>query len=1009
MSTNLPEGLKIRRGILSPVWLTPLLALCITLWLLYSGYVNLGKEIIIQFDSGSELVPEKTPVKYRGINVGKVKDVRIAESPDKVEAVVMLSKEAEILAREGMMFWIVKPRLGFNKITGLETLISGSYIEVQPPTFDMEKMSELAEQTYFIGLSEPPDTDLSEDALTLRLQTKSNQYLIKGVPVFFKGMNAGQVTGVKFDPKSGIYDVNISVNRDYKQYVTTSTAFWDVGGLELKFDAAGLSLESAPLASLISGGVSFDNPSGEPGAPVENGHLFSLYGSEEQSRLSENVITLRMKNSGGIKAGRTPVMFMGLPAGLVTDVSPSADYSEVNAHIRLNREYESFAGKDSRFVLVKPSFSVTGISGLSTVLTGVYIEVYPGGGEPASEFALSEYAPAKGETDGRRITLSASDKGSLDVMSGIYFRNIQIGHITDVRLIKNRSVEFDAVIYSGYANLAGEGLYFSRKEGLDLRLDSTGLTIDTPSLTALIRGGIEAEHFGRGTSSLNLYESSAEAKKAYYKDTGIKTVRLAAGTAEELAAGDALYFRGIKVGEIGGFSLNKSGSGILAEAFIYPEYTELVTPYSIFYKSGGISFEADAAGLRIQAPALKTAIGGGIAFFNPQERLLRCDNNTYTLFESRSDGEKAIALSGSGRSVTLTAANAVPPAEGADVYYRNMNAGTVTGVKPGRNGIPELTLFIKPEFARFLSDKTRFWLEGGMEFRADTSGFSFKSKPVKTYIEDAVYFDNFKKNSGTGVLYPDPKSAREADMAKIYVSFPYQVEIKRGAPLMSGKAEAGYAAGSVIKDGKTRTALLVHDEFTDGLTEGALFWTEGMKISADGIENLDSAVLGTKIAMKGGSGEAKTEFTALAEAPSPFEGKEGLRIRLLTPARHSLERGSPVYYRQMETGGVENIRLSADGRNVEVSVFIDEKYRRLVKNNSVFWNSGGVGTKINLFGVKVKTESLKTLLAGGISFATPDETGAQAENGEVFNLYADPKSSWLNWEPDLSETADKNN
>ncbi|MCD8492789.1 MAG: MlaD family protein [Geovibrio sp.] len=117
-------------------------------------------------------MPEKTPVKYKGISVGKVKDVRIAESPDKVEAVVILSKEAEILAREGVMFWIVKPRLGFNKITGLETLISGSYIEVQPPTFEEEKLRSLPEQTSFTGLSEPPDTAMSEDALPLRLQTK---------------------------------------------------------------------------------------------------------------------------------------------------------------------------------------------------------------------------------------------------------------------------------------------------------------------------------------------------------------------------------------------------------------------------------------------------------------------------------------------------------------------------------------------------------------------------------------------------------------------------------------------------------------------------------------------------------------------------------------------------------------------------------------------------------------------------------------------------------------------
>ncbi|MGE4497718.1 MAG: MlaD family protein [Deferribacterales bacterium] len=1002
MNAGLPQGLKIKRGLLSPVWLTPLLALCITLWLLYNGYVNRGKEIVIQFESGSELVPEKTPVKYRGITVGKVKDVRIAESPDKVEAVVILAKEAEILAKEGMMFWIVKPRLGFNKITGLETLISGSYIEVLPPTFDEEKISALSEETYFIGLSEPPDAEISEDALTLRLQTRTNQYLIKGVPVFFKGMNAGQVTGVRFDPKTGIYDINISVNKEYRQYVTSETSFWDVGGLEVKFDSAGLSIESAPLGSLISGGISFDNSPYSEGQPVENGHLFELFGSEEKSRLSEKSLTIHMENAGGIKAGRTPVMFMGLPAGLVTEVEPSADFRKIKAQVRLNREYEKLAAEETRFVLVRPSFSLNGITGLSTVLSGVYLEIHPGGGREASEFTLSEHTPAKGETDGRRLTLSASAKGSLDVMSGIYFKNIQIGHITDVRLTGNRSVELDAVIYSDYSALADEGLYFSRDEGLSMRLDSGGLSIDTESLTALMRGGIRAEHFGRGMSSASLHESSAEARKTYYKDTGIKTVKLASADAEDFAEGDSVFFKGIKVGEIGSFSLNSTGSGVLTELLIYPGYTDLVTPHSVFHKSGGISLEADAAGLRIQAPALKAAIGGGIAFFNPEKKLLGCDNGIYAFYESRSDAEKALMLAGSGRRITLTAADAVPPSAGADVYYRNMNAGTVTEVKPGKDGNAELTLFIKPEFAGFIGDKTRFWLEGGMEMRADSSGFTFKSKPVKAYIENAVYFDSFSKAKDTGILYPDSQSAHEADMTKIFVTFPYPVGIKRGAPLMNGSAEAGYAAESVIKDGTTRTAVLVRDEFADGLAESALFWTENFRISPEGIENPDSVILGTKIAMKSGKGKALSEFTALAEAPSPFEGKEGLRIRLISPARHSLEKGSPVYYRQIETGGVEKISLSEDGRSVEISVFIDEKYRHLVRENSVFWNSGGVGTKINLFGVKVRTESVKTLLMGGISFATPDDADNQAKEGDSFSLHSDPKQSWLGWAPDLS-------
>lgn len=999
-TSGIPKALKPKRSF-SPIWLTPLLALLITLYLLYSGFVNSGKTITIEFDSAADLVAEKTLVKYRGITVGKVKDVVIGDNPEKVEAVVTLSKDAKRLAKQGMMFWIVKPRLGFNKITGLETLLSGAYIEVQPPTYDIDELKDLPDQNFFIGINEPPDIALGDDSLLLNLRTSENLYLIKGVPIFYKGLNAGYVINARFNPEISLYEIGIAVSKEYEQYLSTATTFWEVGGLDISYDAAGFSMEAAPLAGLISGGIAFDTPAGVKGGKITDGHVFPLYGSEKYTLLSDKTITLRMADSGGIKAGRTPIIYKGLPAGLVTGVTQEAD--GITAQIRLNREIESAAGEKTRFVLVRPKFSLTEVSGLSTILTGTYIELFPQAGEPAYEFTLSDYPPEKGEADGIAVKLTADAKGSLEERSGIFFKNIQIGHITGISLTPRHKVEFDAVIYADYKTLTDEGLYFSRNEGLNIRLGSGGVELGTQSLATLIKGGITAEHYGKSGSKkiYALYGNKDESRNAFYAETGIKTVQAVTDTAEGLSEGDPVTYKGIQVGETGKPALQPTGE-IATAVLIYPEYANLLTPASVFYKSGGISFQADARGLRIEAPSLKSAATGGISFFNPEKPVSMAENGVYKLYPDKSAADNALLVNGKGLKVTLTADNTLLPSAGAAVYYKNLRAGSVLSAQIGANGKPEVKLLINEEYGRFVSEKTRYWLEGGIELRADSAGVSLLTKPLKTYFESAVYFDSFPSAVAEAVLYPDAASAREADMREVTITFPYPADIKAGAPIEAGGIETAYVKSARITPQATIVTALANPAFSGYFSEGALFWTEDFSISLDGIENIDSVLRGAKIAMTKGNGNETGSFTAQKAAPSPYEGLKGLRVTLLSPARHSLEVGSPVFYRQIETGGVESIRLSPDGRNVEIAVFIEEKYRNLVREGTVFWNSGGVGTKINLFGVKVKTESMKTLLIGGISFATRDSDCPQAEDGHRFDLHADPKSGWLKWSPELA-------
>jgi len=117
----------------------------------------------------------------------------------------------------------------------------------------------------------------------------------------------------------------------------------------------------------------------------------------------------------------------------------------------------------------------------------------------------------------------------------------------------------------------------------------------------------------------------------------------------------------------------------------------------------------------------------------------------------------------------------------------------------------------------------------------------------------------------------------------------------------------------------------------------------------------------------------------------------------------SLTSGSPVLYRQIEVGQVEEHKLAEDSKGVDVNLYIFEKYAGLVRTTSRFWNAGGVTVTGSLSGLKVRTESLRTLLAGGVAFATPDnkKMGKPVSEGAVFKLYDEPKDKWLKWKPEI--------
>src|SRR6266571_2021168 len=191
--------------------------------------------------------------------------------------------------------------------------------------------------------------------------------------------------------------------------------------------------------------------------------------------------------------------------------------------------------------------------------------------------------------------------------------------------------------------------------------------------------------------------------------------------------------------------------------------------------------------------------------------------------------------------------------------------------------------------------------------------------------------------------------------------------------------------------------------------EGSVFWIVRLGTELQDISNLGTVITGAYIQVLPGTGEPKSDFVGLEGSQAALD-PGGLEIVLRTGRLGSLKPSSPVYYRGIEVGAVRAVQLGADATVAEIHALIKPRYVKLVRSTSKFWNTSGADVKFGLFrGLEINVESLKSLVAGGIAFATPsDPRAGPVENGAVFPLYEEPVKDWLEWAPRIAIPTEEN-
>jgi paraquat-inducible protein B len=251
------------------VWVVPIIAVAIGAWMVVRGLYDHGPEITIEFADGSGVEAGKTALEYKGVSVGTVTAVALNRQLQRVEVRVLLNKGTEALAATGGLFWIVYPEIGFSGVHGLDTLLTGARLNVRPGSGPPAQR--------FVGLDQSPPPENARGGRSFILRGDRLGSLTTGAPVFFRELKVGSVDTSRLADDATAVLVRIHVEEPYTDLVRTNSRFWNAGGLSFKVSLFGAELKDTSLESLVTGGVAFATPDGDPLAPpAPDGFLFTL-------------------------------------------------------------------------------------------------------------------------------------------------------------------------------------------------------------------------------------------------------------------------------------------------------------------------------------------------------------------------------------------------------------------------------------------------------------------------------------------------------------------------------------------------------------------------------------------------------------------------------------------------------------------------------------------------------------------------------------------------------------
>ena len=906
------EPIQRHKRILSPIWILPFVALCIGSWLLYTSFRDAGIDIHVHFDNAKGITPGKTKVIFKGIPIGTVKNIEIDDNMQGVNLIIKMESRSSTLLVKDTAFWIVKAEISAGRISGIETLLSGSYIGTQKG-----KSTEPA--TLFQGLNVPPPLDQATPGLRFTLESDTLHSLQRGSHIYTKNLQIGHIENYALQDNGKIL-FNAYVQPQFAHLIKTGTRFWNASGLSLTGNLRqGLTVNIESLASLLYGGITCaTHDSLQTTDPTASNSHFTLYKDFESAEYGISM-TLQLNSGDGIAPGKTEVRYRGLKVGVVKNLTFNQDsFHTVTAHVLLDPRAEPILRETTKFWVIKPEVGITGIRNIETVLGGNFITFKVGKGDNRNHF-IEEPDPMPNQVirEGTTFYLEAADSGSLETGAPVLFKQLQVGEILDIGLSpENKKVQISLRLYQPYDKLIHAKTIFWNVSGVQIDGSLSNFKVNLASLQTMLAGGIAfiSPPMPQGGQTIIsepnhtffLYDDFNEAVQAnsFLQPPGLH-LKVSTETMPPLSIGSPVLYNNIKVGKILDFTPETDGDKVVIDVLVEKKYTHLVTSTSRFYNLSGIQIKASLQGIDMQAGPIDSIISGGIAFSSSGKGTAITDSHEFQLYKNYQATFHADDI-----RLTLSFKSGTGITPQTRINYQGFAIGSITSVDIAPNGKGILAMaHIQPDAAKFFRATSSLWL---VQPEISLQGVKHLNTLLSgPYI--AVHAGEGPLQTTFRVQDAPPEKNETLPGLNIFLETPRLGSLSKGSPVYYRQIQVGQITGFSLSP--THQSVWVQVNITPQhknlIYKGTKFWnSSGVQIAGGVFTGLQITTESVEALLRGGISLATPDDASIGDLAQDSDhfsleasvNKEWLKWEPILPAQVKRQTTSPKPPRQHVKG-----------------------------------------------------------------------------------------------------------
>lgn len=988
----------------SPIWILPIVAFLIGVGLIVKSYMDAGIMITLQVPSAEGIEVGKTHILYKGISTGVVKKRIVTEDLQNVILHIEMHKRTKPFLNENTVFWVVEPRVSLSGISGLDTLLGGRYIALMAGETGEEKRK-------FVALEVPPPPSTETPGLHLKLRLNRLASIDRGTLIYYKQIPVGKVTNYTLAENDTEIHAWVLIEPKYAHLVKENSHFYNISGINMSADLSGIDIKTESFITMLVGGIAFYNPDTKGhDKPAQENSYYLLYSDFESAKVGVPII-LRFDKTNLIQENNTVIKFQGKTIGRLGDFSYDKNTNEMIVLASIDPTMEDILTEETQFWVVKPSVNLLDLTGLDALISGNYIQVRPVlKGKPKFDFKVMGDEPIQSnEVPGVHFYIESKVLGSMTKGSPIYYKNIAVGHIEGFELTQDTlNVHLKAFIKPEYSHLLKENSRFYNVSGLNVKGGLSGVKVEVESLVTLLKGGLsfynpddtsdnQASKKWQGNGkTFTLYDDFDDAK------VGIE-VTLKFKTAVGLSEGSTkIIYKGIVLGIVKKVMPNKGDKSVTATVILDPIAEDSLVEDTQFWQvKSKISIS--------ELQNVDTLISGEYITLRPG--LSKKKQRTFFVMQNK----PALSHHHPGLHLTIKSAQLGSITIASPIMYNRIKIGEVQDYELSKNRESiNLAIHIWPQYVDLINHQSRFYNASGIHVNADLSGIEIQTGSMESILKGGIALFNEKSNkhktlkkvsNGDSFTLFSDYNAAKINAFYIQVQFSDLKGLSVGGKIHYRGIEVGKVHAIDLNKMDLDTiwvTLELDSSLKKILGKHSQFWIVTAQVSLVKTANIETLITGSYINIKPIKGKQTDFFMGLDKAPLLEQANNAFTVNLTAKRLSSITIGDPVYYKQVKVGSVIGYALADTADQILIHLSIRHRFKALIRENSQFWHSSGINMNINLFGAsKIRTESLESVLSGGIAFATPnnEQMGEPLASGSFFVLHDEPNDQWLQWNP----------